>query len=73
MAITKPYQPFGDPGGEEYDDMAFRLGQLRADLCYIANEIDYRSGTKIVDAILKDYVVTAKISRLDHPKKEVAE
>ena len=53
--------------------MAFRLGQLRADLCYIANEIDYRSGTKIVDAILKDYVVTAKISRLDHPKKEVAE
>ena len=64
------HQPFGEPGGEEYDDVTLREGQLRADLCEIAIAIDYKNGAKIVDAILKYYNVTAKAHNLSHPKKE---
>ena len=61
--ITKPRQSFGEPGGEECDMDAFRAATLRSDLCRIATDIDYRSGAKIVDAILNQYEVT-KLSRL---------
>lgn len=70
MMIKKPHEPFGEPGGEEYDDAKFREGQLQADLYHLATKIDYRNGKKIVDAILREYNVTAKSVRLGHPKKE---
>lgn len=71
MTIIRPHQPFGEMGGEEYDDVKFREGQLRADLCVIANNIDQRSGAKIVDAIMAEYTLTAKFGKFhQHPRKK---
>jgi len=53
-------QPYGELGGQEYDPVTFKEEKLRADLCMIANAIDYRVGAKIVDAILDEYTVTSK-------------
>ena len=73
MTTVKPHQFFGEPGGEKYDDEKFRQGQLRADLCVIANNIDQRSGARIVDAILAEYTLTAKFGKFHHPRKKKEE
>jgi hypothetical protein len=46
-----------EPGGVEFDQKTFEEDRERADLCALANSISFPAGTKIVDAILKQYTI----------------
>lgn len=48
------------PGGTKYDPVTFDAAVMRAELCRIAIDIDYRHGAKIVDALLEEYTFAPK-------------
>ena len=54
---TANYQPLGESGGQEYDEVSYNQERLRADLCELAQEISFQHGAKIVSAILEKYEV----------------
>ncbi len=56
------------PGGTKYDPVAFDAAAMRSDLCRIAIDVDYRSGAKIVDALLEEYTFAPKKAKPWGPK-----
>jgi hypothetical protein len=54
------WESFEGPGGKEFDQQEYKRGALHADLTQLAVQVSLQHGSRIVDAILDKYEVTAK-------------
>lgn len=51
---------FGEPGGTPLDPAALRAGELKSELVQLAGQGCMQHASRIVDLILRDYVVTRR-------------
>lgn len=51
----------GGPGGEAYDEVAYRAGGLRADLVEVASRVDFRRASQVADLILAEYELERRV------------
>ena len=51
---------YGEPGGTELDQVTLRAGELKSELVQIAGQGCMQHASRIVDMILRDYVVTRR-------------